>query len=207
VLPEPLRALTLTAALLLMAAPAGAAALRLMGTPQGAFGPRIERLALSLALGLGLHAVGLTLLGLAGMLHPLAVLALPAALALLGGAWLGWRRAPAACPAPGQEHGQEHEWDCAIAPGRPVRGARAVPMLAAALACGIAACVLVAGLAPPTDYDGLLYHLVAPRAYLQAACRPGASSTCRTTSRRTCLRSARCCSPSRWRVPRTGRRS
>jgi 4-amino-4-deoxy-L-arabinose transferase-like glycosyltransferase len=42
-------------------------------------------------------------------------------------------------------------------------------VLVTVVALGVLAlAVLVQDLAPPTDYDGLLYHLVAPQAYLQA---------------------------------------
>jgi 4-amino-4-deoxy-L-arabinose transferase-like glycosyltransferase len=45
---------------------------------------------------------------------------------------------------------------------------RAAAALAIGAVAAIAAFVLVRDLAPPTDYDGLLYHLVAPRAFLDA---------------------------------------
>jgi hypothetical protein len=49
-----------------------------------------------------------------------------------------------------------------------VGAGRALDRLAAGALAVLAGAVLLQGLAPPTDYDGLLYHLVAPKAFLDA---------------------------------------
>jgi hypothetical protein len=104
------------------------------------------RLAASVALGLGVQAYALTLLGAVGLFHPTLVLATPLALAVvtLPFAWrtraVRWR------------------------PPHP----SLLDLVMSALVALIGIAVVVSDLAPPSDYDGLLYHLVAPRAYLDA---------------------------------------
>lgn len=48
------------------------------------------------------------------------------------------------------------------------RGERLLRRVTLAALVVVAGATLLRGLAPPTDYDGLLYHLVAPRAFLDA---------------------------------------
>ena len=109
-----------------------------------------ERVALAGGLGLGTLAYGFLALGLAGLLRPLAVVAM-LALAVVG-AWPSLSRYPA-------------YW-------REARSALQTQSfferIATALAVTILIIVLVRGLAPVTDYDGLTYHLVVPRDYWRA---------------------------------------
>jgi hypothetical protein len=148
---EAVRALFLTGLLVACAAPTGAAGLRAAGLEAKDTTSRLERWLLAVTAGLGLFALAFTLAGLTRTLRPPRVLVLPllAALATLpvsrGFLWgVPWTR-----PAPG-------------GPDRLTRRLAVGAMLFIALA------VVVQDLAPPTDYDGLLYHLVAPRAFLTA---------------------------------------
>jgi 4-amino-4-deoxy-L-arabinose transferase-like glycosyltransferase len=153
---EALRALALAGILVACALPVGAGALRLAGLEGKDAAGTGERWLLSAAAGLGVIAYAFTLLGLAGLFFPGVVLLLPPALALvtlpLAGAFLSLGRGGA--PRAGPD-------------GRP--GAKDVGRLVA-IGClvALALAVLAQDLAPPTDYDGLLYHLVAPRAFLEA---------------------------------------
>ncbi len=149
-----MRALALAGLLLACAVPAGAGLLRLAGLEEKRTSGRAERWLLAAAAGLGLLATAYTLIGLAGLFTPPLVLLLPPALALAlfqpGRPFLS---------APGQG-----------APRREmVSGFQARARVATGAALGILAlAVLVQDLAPPTDYDGLLYHLVAPQEFLHA---------------------------------------
>jgi len=110
----------------------------------------VERLVLAGGLGLGALGYGFLALGLAGLLHPVAIWAMIAVAAI--GSWsqmrrwlLHWRgKRVALCP-----------------PGFFER-------LGAILILAMLVIVLIRGLAPVTDYDGLTYHLVVPRDYLWA---------------------------------------
>ncbi len=116
-----------------------------------------ERLVLAGGLGLGALSYGFLALGLMGLLRPLAVWAMLALAAVW--AWpqvrhwpAGWREKRAAL--------SQHRLFTA-APGLFER-------LGATLVIAMLVIVLVRGLAPVTDYDGLTYHLVVPRDYLRA---------------------------------------
>ncbi len=152
---EPLRAVALTGLLVTCAVPAGAAVLRGCGFKGSDFANGPERWLLATASGLGLLALLYTLAGLGGLLAPVVVLALPlvlAAVALpIGRGLLGVK---AAAPT-GTSASHDPLW-------RAASGATGGALFVLALA------VLVQDLAPPTDYDGLLYHLVAPQAFLAA---------------------------------------
>jgi 4-amino-4-deoxy-L-arabinose transferase-like glycosyltransferase len=151
---DAVRALALAGLLLACAVPAGAGLLRLAGLEEKRTTGRAERWLLSATAGLGLLATAYTLTGLGGLFSPPLVLLLPPALALA--LFLPGRELLA---APGQ--------------GAPRREPEGAFQLWAAGATGaglvlLALAVLVQDLAPPTDYDGLLYHLVAPATFLQA---------------------------------------
>lgn len=109
-----------------------------------------ERVALAGGLGLGILSYGFLALGLVGLLRPVFIWMMLALAALL--AWPQARRWPA-------------RW-------RENRPAMRAPgffeRLGITLIIAMLAMVLVRGLAPVTDYDGLAYHLVVPRNYLQA---------------------------------------
>jgi hypothetical protein len=183
------RALLATCLVLAAAVPVGGAALRLLGFRGTDLGARNERLGYALAIGLGMLALFLTLAGLARLLYPVAVLAGPVVLAVV--AWplsrpllagptsprpRGRRSAapegppaftPLACRAR-RDAGREcadlgTEVHVAVAAGE--RAALKVTTVALTI---LAAAVLIQCMAPPTDYDGLLYHLVAPRVFLAA---------------------------------------
>ena len=143
---EPLLALLLAAYTLACAYVVGHAALaRTVGGLSVS-----ERVVVGWTLGLGLLATVLTLLGLAGGFWPPLALALPGAVAVVALAVAranGVRELGAVLS--GRASGRWASLGC-------------VPLVVLAL------CVVFSALAPPSDYDGLLYHLVAPRAYLQA---------------------------------------
>ncbi|HET7770397.1 MAG TPA: glycosyltransferase family 39 protein, partial [Chloroflexota bacterium] len=139
---EPLKALVLAAYVLASALLVGYA---LLGPVRSALSES-EHVTLGWAVGMGGLAIALTLVGLAGSFRPLVVLLLPGALAAA---------ALAAGRAPGV--------------GRLRHGVAALSRAPAVWPLSLlAGFVALSGLAPPSDYDGLLYHLVAPRAYLEA---------------------------------------
>jgi 4-amino-4-deoxy-L-arabinose transferase-like glycosyltransferase len=109
-----------------------------------------ERLVLAGGLGLGCLSYGFLVLGLVGLLHPLAIWAMLALAAVWS--WPQVRRWPARW---------REEWGALRPPGFFER-------LGATLVIAMLVIVLIRGLAPVTDYDGLAYHLVIPRDYLQA---------------------------------------
>jgi len=115
-----------------------------------------ERLALSLALGLGTLVYGILLLACLGLLTSWAVAAW-----LLLAAVFAWRE----ISANGVFHGL----------GQPVRLARSAwsrlegaEKLLVALLGLLLLLSFVQALAPPWDYDGLIYHLQGPRIFLHA---------------------------------------
>ena len=109
-----------------------------------------ERAALAGALGLGALAYGFLALGLIGLLRPLAVWLLLALVAAWS--WPQMRR-------------WSFDWRARWAAVRPEGLFQQVGLT---LILAMVAVVLLRGLAPVTDYDGLTYHLVVPRQYLQA---------------------------------------
>jgi len=145
---DPLRAVGLALYVLVTATVSGLAVLRLCGLA-GTQTARAERLLLATTLGLGVQALALTLLGLLGLMTPPLVRLTPLA---LGAAALTF--ATRLLPSLGTR-------------SRTVR-LTGLEKVAVALLMVLGACVALSGLAPPTDYDGLLYHLVAPRTYLEA---------------------------------------
>ncbi len=173
--------LALAALTIVPALPLGAAALRLLGLESKDFAGWIERWLVAGTAGLGLLALALTLLGLAQALYTPVVLGLPIVAGLAGMAF-GWpllAPMPPALPPQPDGAGTEPAGSAgavvkrlALVRGQP-RGAWAVMewlALGATLAglAVLAVAVLVQDLAPPTDYDGLLYHLVIPREFLRA---------------------------------------
>jgi 4-amino-4-deoxy-L-arabinose transferase-like glycosyltransferase len=109
-----------------------------------------ERSVLAGGLGLGALGYGFLALGLVGLLRPIAIWAMLALAAVW--AWPQIRRWPA-------------RWRDA----RPsLRPPDMFNRLAITLVVVMLAIVLLRGLAPVTDYDGLAYHLVVPREYLRA---------------------------------------
>ncbi len=155
------RAIALTAVLLAASVPLGAALLRFFRFRPADFGDHLELAAVALSAGLGVHGLILTLLGLAHVLYPAAVIAVPLTLGAL--------TVPLALPLWRWPRGPAIDGACeAVACPRPSNSARVLrPATIAALAV-VAIAILIQDLAPPTDYDGLLYHLVAPRAFLAA---------------------------------------
>ena len=139
---EALRALALMGYVCVCAAVTGMAALHVLRVPRCVRG--VERLGVSAGMGLGLHAYALTLIGLAGWFWPSVVLAVPLTLGVSG---LALRPL--------------FDWSWTL------RRPAAVEFIAIALLALLAVSVVVSDLAPPSDYDGLLYHLVAPRTYLE----------------------------------------
>ncbi|HEU5315770.1 MAG TPA: glycosyltransferase family 39 protein [Chloroflexota bacterium] len=123
--------------------PLGVALLRRLDV--AACAGRDERLVAGAALGLGAQAYTLTLLGAGGLFQRWVVLAMPLALAVVAVPFTArptrpaWRRPRLSLP----------EW------------------AACAMLALVGVAVVVSDLAPPSDYDGLLYHLVAPRTYLE----------------------------------------
>jgi len=109
-----------------------------------------EHVALAGGLGLGALSYGFLALGLAGLLRPVFIWMMLALAAIL--AWPQARRWPAL-------------W-------RENRPLLHVPgffeRLGITLVIAMLAIVLVRGLSPVTDYDGLAYHLVVPRDYVRA---------------------------------------
>src|SRR5688500_12760227 len=99
--------------------------------------------------GLGALSIALAVVGMAGAFRPIIVLLLPGVLAgaavlRAGGGW------------------------SVVALATPARGAATRSLLWWTPLFALGGLVVLSGLAPPSDYDGLLYHLVAPRAYLEA---------------------------------------
>ncbi|WP_299029086.1 hypothetical protein [uncultured Thermanaerothrix sp.] len=130
--------------------------LRLMRRLQGETLPTLDQALIGVALGLGVAAYGVVILGLVGGLTRTAILAWLGVLALLGvpvgghfvrQALPGWCRAWA------------EEW-ARLAQHR----LRWVPVLLGV--SGLLA--FLTALTPPWDYDGLMYHLEGPRQFLAA---------------------------------------
>jgi hypothetical protein len=168
---EALRAVFLSALLLGAALPTGGVVIRLARLSDRHFSSDRERWLLAIALGLGVQALALTLLGLAGLFHPAAVAGLPAVLAAATvlPSWKVLRASLRDCPPEDLSCHQEHsEPLSAKTPlGWISRLEGLLAYAAAAALAFLALSVVLSGLAPPTDYDGLLYHLVAPRTYLE----------------------------------------
>ena len=145
--------LLVAAATLLLAAGVGRAALRHLDVaPHG----RLERLLLSIALGLGLVANVVLVLGLLGLLQASAIAATLIGVALLVGADLGR---------------VVHELPDLI---RALRAARSSlrsgdRVLALLIPLGevLVLVVLVQALAPPIGYDALMYHLHGSKRFLE----------------------------------------
>lgn len=143
-------ALGLLALLLLLAGGAGRLLLRWLRF-DGLDG--LEQALFAVPLGLGILAYGILTLGLVGLLRPGAIL-----IWLLLLAAVTWR-----------------EWGAIVAgwPGRASRlpgawaGLSQTRRAALALAGAILFFALLQALAPPNDYDGLMYHLQAPRLFLE----------------------------------------
>ncbi|MCC6628752.1 MAG: hypothetical protein IT340_15280 [Chloroflexi bacterium] len=106
-----------------------------------------ERLLIGLGLGLGALAVGLLALGLLGLLQPVAIVSLIVGLAALAA------RAVPAVPA-----------DVRAAASVAWRHRPARPLLV--LLGAVLGLTLMLTLVPPVTWDGLAYHLAAPRAWL-----------------------------------------
>lgn len=151
----------------------GRAVLRAVGLRADDWQHGLERFVFEAAIGLGLVGTSIALLGLVGRLRVEWITAAIAAWGLTGAA-LAWRwpmperspscgltalsagaggarvsPQPTTCSRPGGSR-LRHEW-----------------LLWAGLAA-YGALVLVQALAPPTDYDGLMYHLPGARAFLAA---------------------------------------
>ena len=109
-----------------------------------------ERVALAGGLGLGALSYGFLALGLVGLLRPVFIWMMLGLAAIL--AWPQARRWPARW---------RENWPALRALGFFER-------LGITLIIAMLAMVLVRGLAPVTDYDGLAYHLVVPRDYVRA---------------------------------------
>ncbi|MDQ3702515.1 MAG: glycosyltransferase family 39 protein [Chloroflexota bacterium] len=156
---DALRAVALTGLLVACAVPTGAAALRAGGFERCDFYNGAERWILAITAGLGLFALLYTLLGLGRVLFPAVVLALPLATAVVtlppGRSLLA--RSPS--------HQRSSRRVTPVPRGMLCRVAGGVTRVALV---ALSVAVLIQDLAPPTDYDGLLYHLVAPRAFLAA---------------------------------------
>ena len=146
-----LSALMLAAATVLLAAALGQVVFKALGPP-GASG--LERAVMALALGLGLLASGLTLLGLAGWLRPPAIAGL-----LLASAWIA---------GPGLLAILKHPPALMRRAVSHWRRASGIERAAALLLAAIALTSLFLALSPPWDYDGLMYHLVGPQHFLAA---------------------------------------
>jgi 4-amino-4-deoxy-L-arabinose transferase-like glycosyltransferase len=104
----------------------------------------LEQLVLGTGVGLGLLGLLGLGLGAAGLFQPLAAYGIMLALSLVGSPRLWrlfrqWQRQPAATPHP----------------------------LAAIYLAAMALLALAVALLPPTDWDGLFYHLTGPRLYVQ----------------------------------------
>lgn len=109
-----------------------------------------ESVALAGGLGLGALAYGFLLLGLVGLLRLWSVAAVLAVATVL--AWPEIRR-----------------WQFSSRLARLVgRRASMFERVGLTLILGMVAVVFIRGLAPVTDYDGLMYHLVVPRDFLKA---------------------------------------
>jgi hypothetical protein len=116
-----------------------------------------ERLALVGGLGLGTLGYGFLALGLVGLLRPPAIGAMFVLAAVL--AWPQVRRWPACW----------REKRATLFQRRLFTAASGLfERLGVTLVIAMLVIVLVRGLAPVTDYDGLAYHLVVPRDYLRA---------------------------------------
>ncbi|HSB90944.1 MAG TPA: glycosyltransferase family 39 protein [Anaerolineales bacterium] len=109
---------------------------------------------MEIGLGLGLLGLAILLFGLAGLFDARVFLALLIVALLVG------RRSLGAVLE-----------SLARLPGRAVQSARQVGLLGIASLAGSLVIAAIAGLqalTPPWDYDGLMYHLQAPRLYLDA---------------------------------------
>jgi len=109
-----------------------------------------ERVVLAGGLGLGALSYGFLALGLMGLFRPAFIWTMLAIAAVL--AWP-----------------QVQRWPARWRDNRPtLRSPGFFERLGITLIIAMLAIVLVRGLAPVTDYDGLAYHLVVPRDYLRA---------------------------------------
>lgn len=143
--------LSLLVLVLALAHSAGSAVLRrlqLEGTTA------LERGLISLALGIGILGYAMTALGLLGQLRTIWVTVLLGAMA----AALGWELSSLVQVVGRGLRGLIRAWAAAPAIGKAV--------LLLAIPIGLLA--LVQSLAPPWDYDGLMYHLAGPQRFLQA---------------------------------------
>ena len=148
---EPVFALGLLALLLLLAGSLGWKALHWLALKNLS---HLEQAVMALPLGLGLVAYGVLALGLAGFLHPVAILIWLLAV----GVWTRqeWSLMVSALPRwVSSQHGTFRQLE---------RRERAVLVVAGLLLTA----TLLHALTPPWDYDGLMYHLTGPRLFLQA---------------------------------------
>lgn len=148
---DSLFALSLAGLVLLIAGGVGHVSLRkILGTDAAG----LEAFIFSPALGLGILAYGILILGLVGWLTPLHI-----ALWLLAAALAGWR-------------GMSWYSGQVKALAGKLRGELAsLPVIfriGAFLGAGVLLLTLLSSLAPPSDYDGLMYHLQAPLLFLQS---------------------------------------
>ena len=137
-----------------------------------------ERLALERGVGLGAIGLGALLLGLIGLFRGIVFGPLLLILAMwLRRSLLGWLR------------------DAIRLVGRimPAKGARWTGFLAGFVLVLLAAALILA-LAPPTAWDALTYHLVAPEVYLRA----GRSPPTRKITSWASPNWWKCCSASSW---------
>ncbi|HEX7974727.1 MAG TPA: glycosyltransferase family 39 protein, partial [Anaerolineales bacterium] len=114
----------------------------------------LERLVIGTSLGLGLLAYGVLALGLAGLLHPWAVL-----LGLAGAGW--WVRSDLgeiAAQVSVRLERLRGDWRRLFPPEKVVALLGSLILLLSGLQA----------LVPPVEYDALMYHLRAPALYLQA---------------------------------------
>jgi len=115
---------------------------------------QIEKLSFSFALGTGILGLGTYALGLVGLLRPPAILALLALAALIA--------------APSFARLQQDLAEAAAELRGDWRASRLGAWLVFGVVSLLALLTLLLALAPPWGYDGLMYHLVAPRLWLQA---------------------------------------
>jgi hypothetical protein len=169
---SPLLALLLLPALLLIVTAAGARMLRWSGF---AAATSLEGLVFAAATGLGALAYAILALGLLGAFHRTAFLVLLAVFALLGGWGLvqgrGRRESPGDTPLLTPEYSGEPAAGTEPSKRRPRPDTARVLAAGATLAiAALATMTLLGALAPPSgnDWDGLAYHLAAPKVYLRS---------------------------------------
>ena len=114
----------------------------------------LERAVFALPLGLGILAYGVLALGLLGLLDSRALLFWLLAVGIMS--WSEWSELVARLPG----------WmSCQLRGFRGLRWGEKAILLVGGLVLGLS---LLHALTPPWDYDGLMYHLLAPRLFLQA---------------------------------------